>query len=110
MSAEPFQPELSPAAGATPAGTGTPGIVPPQLRIAGDNGSSVPGAAAQRANRPDVFDGSRLLNRDLSWLEFNRRVLQLAEDERTPLLERVRFLGIFSNNLDEFVQKRIGLL
>ncbi len=50
------------------------------------------------------------LSRDLSWLEFNRRVLYQAIDERTPLLERVRFLGIFTTNLDEFFMKRIGAL
>ncbi len=49
-----------------------------------------------------------LLDRDLSWLEFNRRVLHEALDARTPLLERVKFLAIFSSNLDEFVMKRIG--
>ncbi len=48
------------------------------------------------------------LNRDLSWLEFNRRVLHEALDERTPLLERVNFLAIFNSNLDEFFQKRVG--
>jgi polyphosphate kinase len=95
MSADASQPNLSPAAGA-------PGT--PALRMVGQ------GAPGANVSRPDVHDGSRLLNRDLSWLEFNRRVLQLAQDDHTPLLERVRFLGIFSNNLDEFVQKRIGML
>ena len=50
----------------------------------------------------------RYLNRDLSWLEFNHRVLQQADDHRTPLLERVRFLTIFTNNLDDFFMKRVG--
>jgi len=52
----------------------------------------------------------RFINRDLSWLEFNARVLNIALDDRTALLERVRFLAIFASNLDEFVMKRIGLL
>lgn len=51
-----------------------------------------------------------LLDRDLSWLEFNRRVLHEALDPRTPLLERVKFLAIFSSNLDEFFMKRVVLL
>ncbi|NMQ20551.1 polyphosphate kinase 1 [Candidatus Competibacter phosphatis] len=50
------------------------------------------------------------VDRDLSWLEFNRRVLHEALDERTPLLERLKFLAIFTSNLDEFYMKRVGLL
>ena len=48
------------------------------------------------------------LNRELTWLAFNRRVLHEAQDERTPLLERVKFMAIVSSNLDEFFMKRIG--
>ncbi|HEY7437840.1 MAG TPA: RNA degradosome polyphosphate kinase [Acidimicrobiia bacterium] len=50
----------------------------------------------------------RLLNRELSWLDFNARVLALAEDTERPLLERCKFLAIFSTNLDEFVQVRVS--
>src|SRR5215471_5214584 len=50
------------------------------------------------------------IDRDLGWLEFNARVLAEALDERTPLLERVKFLAIFASNLDEFFMKRMAIL
>ncbi len=64
-----------------------------------------------KAVEPTPFDLDApewYLNRELTWLEFNRRVLHEGWDERTPLLERVKFLAIVSANLDEFFMKRIG--
>src|SRR5664279_3449112 len=53
-------------------------------------------------------DVSLYLNRELSWLDFNDRVLQLAEDEQVPLLERVKFCAIYTTNLDEFYMVRVA--
>src|SRR3982074_3604560 len=56
----------------------------------------------------DLLDPSLYLNRELSWLYFNDRVLQLAEDERVPLLERVKFCAIYTTNLDEYYMVRVA--
>jgi polyphosphate kinase len=60
------------------------------------------------AEAPIAVPGGRFLNRELSWLDFNARVLELAEDESLPLLERAKFLAIFAGNLDEFYMVRIA--
>jgi len=67
-------------------------------------------SAASSAALAPLTDPARFLNRDFEWLEFNRRVLDMSGDAGVPLLERVRFLCIFSSNLDEFFMKRVGSL
>jgi polyphosphate kinase len=62
-----------------------------------------PGADQHKLHDPALY-----LNRELSWLDFNERVLQLAEDERVPLLERVKFCAIYTTNLDEYYMVRVA--
>ncbi|MEO5965920.1 MAG: polyphosphate kinase 1 [Candidatus Limnocylindrales bacterium] len=67
-----------------------------------------PSAAARPRRRPGRDQRGPILNRELSWIEFNARVLHEARDARNPLLERVKFLAIFASNLDEFFQVRVS--
>ncbi len=71
-------------------------------------GKRVKRAAAKPEPVADLRASELYLNRELTWLSFNSRVLFEAQDERTPLLERVKFLAITNSNLDEFFMKRIG--
>jgi polyphosphate kinase len=66
------------------------------------------GAAAARRYDGAIDDRALYFNRELSWLDFNQRVLELAEDPETPLLERLRFCGIYASNLDEFFMVRVA--
>lgn len=73
--------------------------------FSGAYADTAPASAVAAASLSDVW-----INRDLSWLEFNARVLAEALDERTPLLEQVKFLAIFTSNTDEFFMKRMAIL
>ena len=70
--------------------------------------SSCPKSSSTSDSRPPK--STKLIPKELSWLSFNERVLQESENPRHPLLERVKFLGIFSNNLDEFYRVRVAEL
>ena len=73
--------------------------------------TSIPGAPPAATLAPDEsadLPADRYLNRELSWLDFNSRVLALAEDTSMPLLERAKFLAIFASNLDEFFMVRVA--
>src|SRR5436305_8238598 len=76
---------------------------------AADGGATVASETVRTsASEPDLTDPSLYFNREISWLDFNDRVLQLAEDPRVPLLERVNFCAIYQDNLDEFFMVRVA--
>ncbi|HEX7426203.1 MAG TPA: RNA degradosome polyphosphate kinase, partial [Mycobacterium sp.] len=85
-----------------------------EARVRPDGADVVPGGSAPlappAATAPAVDNAlpdDRYLNRELSWLDFNARVLALAADTSLPLLERAKFLAIFASNLDEFYMVRV---
>jgi polyphosphate kinase len=78
------------------------------LEVVTDHAQASPGRPHGQAADGEALPHDRYLDREESWLQFNQRVLELAEDETLPLLERVRFLAIFASNLDEFFMVRVA--
>src|SRR5437868_11930972 len=79
-----------------------------QDTLNGQPARAVKEVAKEPGPLPSLDHPSLYINRELSWLEFNRRVLEEARDPRVPLLERLKFLAIFGSNLDEFFMVRVG--
>src|SRR6266403_3012712 len=73
-----------------------------------EESSTIAAPEVVQTARERFGDPKNFINRELSWLEFNRRVLEEAQDQRQPLIERVKFLTIFSSNLDEFFEIRVA--
>ena len=81
---------------------------PPSPPPDGDANARDTNSDGNAQDEPSLHSPELYLNRELTWLNFNRRVMVEAEDERNPLLERLKFLAITASNLDEFYMKRIG--
>ncbi len=96
----------APMAGRMEAGSDHPGGTRNQADEEGRTAEAVRESTGEAG--ADLMSPSLYLNRELSWLDFNERVLQLAEDESIPLLERVRYCAIYSTNLDEFFMVRVA--
>src|ERR1700675_1539539 len=79
-----------------------------QSRVETEENAAVAPAPAEQTAHERFGDPKNFINRELSWLEFNRRVLEEAQDPTQPLIERVKFLCIFSSNLDEFFEIRVA--
>ncbi len=79
-----------------------------QSRVETEESAQIVALNSEQTAHERFGDPKNFINRELSWLEFNRRVLEEAQDPTQPLIERVKFLCIFSSNLDEFFEIRVA--